>query len=968
MEQKLNILVVEDDPVSRGLMVKLLKQSGHAITAVENGLKALETFKMQSFHIVLTDWMMPKLDGIELCRTIRNQKFSENYIYIILLTSKNAQADILSGLDAGADDYLVKPFNPSELLARLNTGVRILNLEIDRKNAEHQIRQYSEGLEEMVLKRTQELKNSEEKYRTIIETIEDGYYESDLEGRLTFFNDSTLKYSGYTSSELLYKSFRELALDKSIQDLFKVYHQVYKTGQPVKQVEWLLKTKAGDIKFMDCSASLIIDAKGQPGGFRGIIRDVTNQKKLETELVEKRKLAEAANKAKSEFLANISHEIRTPLNGIIGMTELLEDTPLDDHQKKLFKTIESEANALSDLINDVLDFSKIEAKKMAIERVSFNLSNTINDLARIMTFRTNRKGISFSAKISPDVPLLLIGDPGKLRQILMNLLTNALKFTYEGKIELTVTVDTTTKNQVKLRFAVRDTGIGIAPEKKKLIFEPFTQADGSTTRKYGGTGLGTTISMHLARLMGGEIGLDSTLGKGSLFWFTVVMEVEVQEESAVKNNAIELSNLRILLVNASMNAMEKLSSSLALWGCQVNTLTSGNQALTVLKQSMSIKDPFAMIIIGGLTSDLDGFTLSQNIRNINALESIPILYLTPSGDPGDAKRCKQIGINGYLTGILKPESLYAALMMILSQGHQGRSQKDIELITRHSLSETEDRRIQILLVEDYPANQKVTMRHLNKVGYLVDLAENGQQAVEAFTKKHYDLILMDMQMPVMDGYAATEAIRTLESKQTTSETKRTPIIATTAHAMKSDLQKCLDAGTDDYITKPLRKATLLKIVEKWSRYSNLPKPSNTTLDIERSHDTSDLDLSIISLKEVTPIDIERAIFEFEGDEDFFLEVLKQFLMNVKKQVEILRQAIVEGNGEVVRKEAHSIKGGAADLTASKLSDLACKMEKMGKTNALEDGMTALGELEDEIQQLFRYAEQKYPLAFKALLN
>jgi two-component system, sensor histidine kinase and response regulator len=810
------------------------------------------------------------------------------------------------------------------------------------------------------------LKKSEEKYRTIIETIEDGYYESDLEGRLTFFNDSTLKYSGYTNNELLYKSFRELALDKSIQELFKVYHQVYKTGQPIRQVEWLLKTKTGEIKFMDCSASLVIDAKGQPCGFRGIIRDVTNQKKLETELVEKRRLAEAANKAKSEFLANISHEIRTPLNGIIGMTELIEDTPLDDQQKKFFKTIESEANALSDLINDVLDFSKIEAQKMAIEQISFNLLNTLDDLTRIMTIRTNRKGLGFSAKISPDVPSHLIGDPGKLRQILMNLLTNALKFTHEGKIELIVSVDNPIENQVKLRFIVGDTGIGIAPEKKELIFEPFTQADGSTTRKYGGTGLGTTICMHLARLMGGEIGFDSTLGKGSLFWFTVVMEVDYQTKSTVKNNANELSDLHILLVNANLTTMEKLSSALVSWGCQVDKLTSGNEALVMLRQSISIKDPFAMIIIGGLTSDLDGFTLGQNIRNNSELESIPILYLTPSGNPGDAKRCKQIGINGYLTGILNPESLHTALMMILSQSHQGRSQKDMELITRHSLSEVEERQIQILLVEDYPANQKVTMRHLNKAGYLVDLAENGQQAVEAYTQKHYDLILMDMQMPVMDGYAATKAIRTLESKQTTSETKRTPIIATTAHAMKSDLQKCLDAGTDDYITKPLRKATLLKIVEKWSRPSNLRKPSNTTLDIERSHDTSDP--SIVSLKKATPIDFERAIFEFEGDEDFFLDVLKQFLMKVKKQIEILRQAIFEENFEVVRKEAHSIKGGAAELAASRLSDLASGLEEMGKANGLENGMSVLGELEEEVQQLLKYADQKYPLAFKELLN
>lgn len=975
MEPKLNILVAEDDYISRTFIVKLLKKTGHNITAVENGCKALEAFEKHSFHIVLTDWMMPELDGIDLCRTIRKKEMTESYVYIIILTAKNAQEDILLGLNAGADDYLVKPVNPSELLARLNTSVRIINLEIARKNAEIQIRQYSESLEETILKRTEQLRNSEEKYRTIIETIEDGYYESDLKGRLTFFNDSTLKYSGYTRKELFHKSFREFALDKSISKLFKIYHQVYKTGCPVKRIEWLMKAKSGDIKFMDCSASLITNNKGRPCGFRGIIRDVTDQKKLETELVEKRKLAETANKAKSEFLANISHEIRTPLNGIIGMTELVEETHLDKHQKKLFKIIESEANALSDLISHVLDFSKIEAQKMTIEHVVFDLNNTLNDLIHIMKIRTNQKGLDFSAWISPDVPLYLKGDPGKLRQILTNMLTNAIKFTHKGKIELSVTPDKTPdktiKNQVKLRFAVKDTGIGIPSEKKKLIFEPFTQADGSTTRKYGGTGLGTTISMHLARLMNGEMGVDSEPGKGSLFWFTAVMEVAAKEKITVKKGEIKLFNLRILLVNASTTTMVNLTSSLTLWGCRVKTFTSGKEAFTEFERSISDKDPFDVIITGSLTSDLDGFVLSQKIRSNPYSGQIAILLLTTFGNPGDAQRCKNIGINGYLTGTVEQKHLYTALLMLLSQSHQKRIYEQKELITRHSLSEVERRQMQILLVEDYPTNQKVTMRHLCNAGYLVDLAENGQMAVNAFQKKRYDLILMDMQMPVMDGYAATRAIRDLELKNIgksaqISETKHTPIIATTAHAMKSDRQMCLDAGVDDYIVKPLRKANLLRIVEKWIWHMNPTNPLDTDQEIEMICDVSD-PLSTSTLT-TTPIDFKRAIIEFEGDEDFFLDVFKQFLMNIKKQVKTLHHAIADGNAEVVRKEAHSIKGGAADLIAVPLSNLAFKMEKIGKENRLEESMPALRELEEEMKHLLDYAGQKYPLKFRDLLN
>ena len=971
MEPRLNILVAEDDYFSRELMVKLLKRTDHNITAVENGRKALEAFEKDSFHIVLTDWMMPELDGINLCRTIRKRELTESYVYIIILTAKNAQEDILLGLNAGADDYLVKPVNPSELLARLNTSVRIINLEIARKDAEIQIRQYSESLEETVLKRTEQLRNSEEKYRTIIETIEDGYYESDLKGHLTFFNDSTLKYSGYTRKELLKKSFRELALDKSIPKLFKIYYQVYKTGCPVKRIEWLMKAKSGDIKFMDCSASLITNTKGRPRGFRGIIRDVTDQKKLETELIEKRKLAEAANKAKSEFLANISHEIRTPLNGIIGMTELVEETHLDEHQKKYFKIIESEANALSDLISHVLDFSKIEAQKMTIEQVAFDLKNTLNDLMGIMKIRTSQKGLDFSAWISPEVPLYLKGDPGKLRQILTNMLTNALKFTHEGKIELSVTwdkiLDKTMQNQVKLRFAVKDTGIGIAPEKKNLIFEPFTQADGSTTRKYGGTGLGTTISMHLARLMGGEIGCDSEPGKGSLFWFTAVMEVTAKEKTAVRKGEIKLFNLRFLLVNASTTTMANLTSSLALWGCRVKTFTSGKEALAEFERSISDKDPFSVVITGNLTSDLDGFALSQKIRSNPYSGQIAILLLTASGNPGDAQLCKKIGINGYLTGTIEQKHLYTALMMLLSQSYQNRFQEKKELITRHSLSEVERQQMQILLVEDYPTNQKVTMRHLENAGYLVDLAENGQLAVDAFQKKHYDLILMDMQMPVMDGYAATRTIRALESKNTAaapqkSAAKHTPIVATTAHAMKSDRQMCLDAGVDDYVVKPLRKANLLRIVEKWIWRLQPTNPLNPDQKIEINCEVSDpLTASTLT---TTPIDFERAIAEFEGDEDFFLDVLKQFLINIKKQVKTLHHAIAQGNAEVIGKEGHSIKGGAADLIAAPLSNLAFELEKIGKENRLEEALPTLRQLEEEIKHLSDYAGQKYSLKFR----
>ncbi len=972
MQTQYNILVADDDFANRKLLVNLLQRSGYSVTGVENGRQALRAFETQFFHIVLTDWIMPELDGIGLCKTIREWNHLDSYIFIILLTAKNAREDILMGLKAGADDYLVKPFNPGELMARLNTGVRILNLEQGRKEAEAQIKRYSRTLEDMVRKRTRQLKTSEEKYHTILEEIEDGYYELDLKGYLTFFNDSTLQFGGYGKQELLGMHYREYTSKESTNALYQIYHQVFKTGRPIKRVEWLMKTKTGDTRFMDSSISLIRNDEGLPSGFRGIIRDMTDQKNLQAELVEKRRMAEAANQAKSEFLANMSHEIRTPLNGIIGMTELVLETQLTDHQKELLKIIESETYTLTELINHILDFSKIEAKKVEIENVPFDLDHTIEDLSRIMCLRTERKGLRFMSHIASNVPRRILGDPGKLRQILMNLFTNSLKFTHTGKIELRVDVSELASNQATLRFEVIDTGIGIASDKKELIFEPFTQADGSTTRKYGGTGLGTTISKQLSRLMGGEMGFDSEVEKGSTFWFTVKVAIDQSQDACMIRQKIPLENLRVLVVHASSAAMADLLPYINSLGCRVTLATSGLETLKELTNAVDQNDPFYLIITGGLTSDLDGFTLSRNIRNIEDLIDIPIILITATGKPGDAKLCREIGINAYLTGDLLAKDFKEAVMMVMTR-HRKRSVLMKEtLITRHSLSEALSRHIQILLVEDYPTNQQLAMKHLQNAGYFVDLAENGRQALQAFQEKKYDLILMDMQMPVMDGYTAIKHIRDLESKQRESNKETPPpapiaIIATTAHAMKGDRELCLNAGADDYITKPLRKIKLLNMVEKWvlEGQPRVVCPSENSLPAEEDASPAALEAGDGAH---LPIDFKKAVDEFEGDEPFFLGVLEAFLIAVNGQIEILRKAMAQGDAEGIRKEAHSIKGGAADLTARPLSNLAYDLEKMGITQNLTDGKAFLARLDEEYRFLLDYVVRTHPQQFADLLQ
>ncbi|MCP4577129.1 MAG: response regulator, partial [Deltaproteobacteria bacterium] len=571
-----------------------------------------------------------------------------------------------------------------------------------RKQAEEKIREYSENLEEMVERRTADLKASEEKYRTILENIEDGYYEVDLAGNLTFFNDAACRITGYPENELMGMNSREYTDKVSAAKLYGEYHKVYKTGIPTRRLDWKIIKKDGTTGFMETSISPIAGSGGLPVGFRGILRDVTERKKLEQELVKEKRMAEEATRAKSEFLANMSHEIRTPLNGIIGMAELALETNLDDNQKNIFHTIDTEAESLQDVINEILDFSKIEAGKLDLEEIPFDLRVTIGDIANGFTYRAEQKGLNFTSFLAPDVPFRLMGDPARLRQIVVNLMGNALKFTREGELYLKGELAEETGNRVKVKFSVKDTGIGIPEDKQASIFEGFTQADGSTTRRYGGTGLGTTISKQLAEMMGGEIGVESMVGKGSTFWFTAVFDKQEWKEPSPQTRNHDLKRMRRVIVPVQ---------------------------------------------------DLSG-------------------QRTVSPPPEPA--------------------------------------------TRHSSAENDRKEIRILLAEDYPTNQQVAMRHLSGAGYPVDLAEDGRQAVEAYQRKNYNLILMDIQMPIMDGYAATREIRKIESRNRPTTAGPVPIIAMTAHAVKGYREKCLEAGMDDYITKPLRRKRLLAMAEKWT--------------------------------------------------------------------------------------------------------------------------------------------------------
>jgi PAS domain S-box-containing protein len=659
-------------------------------------------------------------------------------------------------------------------------------------------------------KRAEEaLREGEEKYRTLFGKAGQAIYVIQ-DGKIKFPNPKTEELYGYSAEELASKPF-SCFIHEEDRNLVSEGHKKTSGGEDFPgSYPFRIIDKAGNTKWVEINVTPFswLD-KPATLCFLTDISERIRAKTMEQEKIR----AESASLAKSEFLANMSHEIRTPLNGIIGMAELATDTDLDENQRNIFHTINAEANSLLDIINDVLDFSKIEAGKFELEEIPFNLRHTIEDVANSFAHRAEQKGLEFISFLSPDVPSRLIGDPGRLRQILANLSGNALKFTHEGEIYIEADMAEDVGNKVRIHFLVKDTGIGIPKEKQATIFESFTQADGSTTRKYGGTGLGTTISKQLVKLMGGEIDVESEEGKGSTFLFTAVFAKQTGLEVALTGKEVDLSNLRVLVVDDNQTNRFVLTEYFRSWGCLPVEATSGKEALSILRESVASKEPFDLLLTDFQMPGMSGFELAKETRETKDFKKVPITILSSAGMRGDSKICADIGIEGYLNKPIRRDDLRKAVISVLGLSEKKELDTSPRLVTRHSVAEDFREEVQILLVEDYLTNQQVAMRHLIKGGYQVDLVEDGMQAVEAYKGKRYDLILMDIEMPVMDGYEATREIR----KLTFRALKHVPIVAMTAHAMKGVRTRCLEAGMDDYITKPLKRKELLAMVDKWSK-------------------------------------------------------------------------------------------------------------------------------------------------------
>jgi two-component system sensor histidine kinase/response regulator len=640
---------------------------------------------------------------------------------------------------------------------------------------------------------------------SIVESSDDSIIGTDLDGGILSWNEGAQKLFGYTAEETIGEHITLLFTAERRADYMNTLHKI-RRQERIERFESVRVGKNGIPIDVSVILSPIKDNLGKLLGVSAIYRDITASKRADAELVKTKEAAEAANRAKSTFLATMSHEIRTPMNGILGMTELVLDSDLTPDQRDSLELVRLSAESLLAVINDILDFSKIEAGKMEFESIPFDLRESLGETMKTLGFRAHQKGLELVYDVRPDVPPAMLGDPGRLRQVLVNLVGNAIKFTQQGEILVSVERESETAETVCLHFSVRDTGVGIPAEKQEKIFEAFSQADGSMTRKYGGTGLGLTICGRLVEIMGGKIWVESQPGQGSTFHFTAQLGVQsVVSAPATPLQPAQLRNLPVLVVDDNSTNRRLLVEILTRWGMKPTAVEGGRAALMALEIAKDMGRPFPLILLDGQMPEIDGFALAQQIQDHPDLVRSTVMMLTSADQLGDATLCRKLGISAYLVKPVRQSELLDMICKSLQQVPADRG----EVLRTQKATRSVSCQARVLVAEDNAVNQTLARRLLEKRGYAVTVVGDGRAALAALDTAPFDVVLMDVQMPDMDGFEATAAIRQHEELSG----RHIPIVAMTAHAIKGDRERCLAAGMDAYVSKPIRPEELYATIE-----------------------------------------------------------------------------------------------------------------------------------------------------------